>query len=128
MLKYDGEILIKQVGILNGEQNTGLGKLVEENGTYFIQTLADPTEYNFPFQDFPDTQSRFVAVIEFEEEGVYELFELTLHPVTGIFDEFEVIEDKEYFLFREFLAKREAEKLDKELPVNNTTPGSKVKI
>jgi hypothetical protein len=128
MLKYDGEILIKQVGILNGVQNTGQGKFVEENGTYFIQTLADPTEYNFPFQDFPDTQSRFAAVIEFEDDENYEIFELTLHSTTNIFDEFEVIEDKEYFLFREFLAKREAEKLDKELPVNKTPPGSKVKI
>jgi len=109
-LNYKGEIKIHQYGILNSKEIIGDGKFICVNNFLFIEVIGET-----PFIDFSDTRSRFNAIIEFEEKGIYEIFELTILPDSEMY-EFEVIQDKEYYGLEKFLAKHE---LSKELSENN---------
>lgn len=89
-------ITILEIGILTGDQIAQNGLLFFD-GNHFSIELED----DILFYDFPDTATRFVAILEFDEPN-YECFELTLNP-NEHFDEFEIIQDQEYFEARSCL-------------------------
>lgn len=103
-LNYKGEIKIHQYGILNGEEIIADAKFICVNNFVFLEVIGET-----PFKDFLDTQSRFTAIIEFEDNNIYEIFELTILPDSEMY-EFEVIHDNEYFGLQKFLVKHELEK------------------
>ncbi len=91
---------IIQIGKLTDERYTALGTLNFENNNYEVIV----GENNF--KELDNTKSRLSAVIEYEDDTAYEIFDLTLIPNSD-FDEFIIVQDQEYHNMNIFFMHKE---------------------
>ncbi len=92
-------VKLVQHGILTDKELTQDGLLCYQDGECFIDLNEDNVFYKFH-----DTQSRFYALLEIDEENNYQCFELTLKPDYYL-DDFEIEKDQEYKEMVAFLLK-----------------------